>query len=80
MLSDKSLIDEILPSALEPITIYPIDKRLNDLQLLAVKSIVHHSNSAYHCPYLIYGPPGTGTKHILLCSMLLFLYYLVMTV
>ena len=72
------VVEEILSSALEPITIYPIDKRLNKLQLLAVKSIVHHSNSAYHCPYLIYGPPGTGTEHILLCSMLLLYCYIIL--
>lgn len=49
------------PLALNPVTIYPVNRALNEQQMLAVKRIVQKSNINRNCPYIIYGPPGTGT-------------------
>jgi hypothetical protein len=45
---------------LPAVAIQPVDRRLNEQQMLAVKRIVQRSNGASDCPYIIYGPPGTG--------------------
>jgi hypothetical protein len=45
---------------LPAVAIQPVDRRLNDQQMLAVKRIVQRSNGPSDCPYIIYGPPGTG--------------------
>jgi hypothetical protein len=47
---------------LPPISLQPIDGRLNAQQLLAVERIVQHSNRSHNCPYILYGPPGTGRE------------------
>jgi hypothetical protein len=33
---------------------------LNDIQMQAVRYVVHNTNEALNCPYVIFGPPGTG--------------------
>lgn len=48
------------PLALQGLAIHPVNRTLNDEQLLAVKRIVQKSNTQRNCPYIIYGPPGTG--------------------
>jgi hypothetical protein len=49
------------PLALQPVAVHPVNRTLNEQQLLAVKRIVQRSNVNRNCPYIIYGPPGTGT-------------------
>jgi hypothetical protein len=48
------------PLALQPVAVHPVNPTLNEQQMLAVKRVVQRSNAHRNCPYIIYGPPGTG--------------------
>jgi len=51
-----------LPHPVAPgaVDIDPVDGRLNEEQLRAVRNIVRHTNVNRGCPYVLFGPPGTG--------------------
>lgn len=46
--------------AAQPVALHPMDRRLNEEQLRAVRNVVQHSHRDIGCPYIIFGPPGTG--------------------
>lgn len=54
----------LVASAAQPIALHPRDRRLNEEQLRAVRNIVQHGHRDSGCPYIIFGPPGTGKHNI----------------